>query len=171
MIEITIGIIAIFLGAWIIYGVTSFAPWVPTRTHDLARIEKAIVWDNVRVFYDVGSGTGHVLRYFAHRHPHVQFIGVEISLLLYVLSHIRNLRYPNITTLYGDAYVRNYSAADVVYVFGTQHTVNHRVRRDIVSQVKSEAQIVLYNFTLNNWPGTKHEFSEHGKTMFTIYQK
>lgn len=164
---------AIGFAAWIIYGVLSLAPWLPTRAGDMERIGSVVDFQAGDVFYDLGSGDGRVLFPLAQKYPQVEFVGVEISFFLYFLSVSKKFicGTKNVRFVRGDVYKQDYSDAKVIYVFGTRRTLNGRFKEEILSQVTGETTLVLYNFSLDDWSGTSWCDAVEGGTPIYCYSR
>jgi SAM-dependent methyltransferase len=80
-------------------------------------VDKAIAADGPNVILEIGTGNGDVLAYLAERHPTVQFIGTDLSIVNAQLRH----RLSNIRFVKGYALdlLRNGLAADMVFASST----------------------------------------------------
>jgi SAM-dependent methyltransferase len=134
----------------LIFSVLSFAPWVPSRSRDLKRIFKLADLKPGQIFYDLGCGNGKVIIYAANNYK-VKAIGLEISLLFYLICKIRQVlnRGKNIEFKFKNLYKENLSAADVVYLFGIPYSLNEKFSLKLKEELKPGAKIISYSFKLN----------------------
>jgi len=123
-------------------------PWIPTKKEDYERIAKlADLRENV-VFYDLGSGTGGVLFYFAKKYR-ANCVGIEISPLLYLYSKIKSLLQKRVKILYGDFFHHDLSKADVVFIFG-HPKIYKKLKEKLVKELKEEAKIIVACWPFEN---------------------
>ena len=142
----------LFCCSSIIFSVLSFAPWVPSRSRDLARIFKLADLKEGQVFYDLGCGDGKVVIYAA-KHYKVQSIGLEISLPLYLFCRFRQLLEKNGKVIFKlkNLFKENLSSADVVYFFGIPSSLNEAFSAKLKKELKPGAKVISYAFKLHNW--------------------
>lgn len=138
--------------ASIIFSVLSFAPWVPSRGRDLARIFKLADLKPGQTFYDLGCGDGKLVIYAAE-HYKVQAIGLEISLPLYLICRLRKIfiKEGQAEFKFKNLFKENISDADVVYFFGIPGSLNESFTAKLKKELKPGAKVISYAFKLNNW--------------------
>ncbi|HCC22264.1 hypothetical protein A2480_02820 [Candidatus Uhrbacteria bacterium RIFOXYC2_FULL_47_19] len=103
------------------YAGLSAAPWVPTRKGERASLVAKLKLKDGQTVYDLGSGDGSLLFALIERFPNCRLIGLEISLLPFLISLIRRLtgwsRYKNVRLLFRDFYRTDLSKADLVFAY------------------------------------------------------
>jgi SAM-dependent methyltransferase len=133
-------IILIFIGGY--FG----APWLPTLKSDFKRIEDLISFKNKKYFYELGSGTGNLLFYLAKKYNNVDFIGIEISPILFFYSKIKSLFYKNVDIKFGNFLKYNLSQADIIYFF-MQEKIYKKFLKKINSEKTRDIQLII-----STWP-------------------
>ncbi|MDD4271952.1 MAG: methyltransferase domain-containing protein [Patescibacteria group bacterium] len=135
-----------------IFSVLSFAPWVPSRGRDLKRIFKLADLRPGQVFYDLGCGDGRTVIYAANNFK-VKAIGLEISLLFYLICRLRQAlnKFGNIEFKLKNLYKENLAPADVVYFFSIPHSLNEKFCSKLRRELKPGAKIISYSFKLPDW--------------------
>lgn len=109
--------ILVFLSTFVYAGYKG-APWVPTREKNLPTIIKALDLKPNSIFYDIGCGDGRLV--FAAAETGATAIGLEVSLLPYLLAQIRRLKSParkRIRILYKNLWRTDLSSATHLYFF------------------------------------------------------
>lgn len=136
----------------LVFSVLSFAPWVPSRNRDLARIFKLADLKEGQTFYDLGCGNGKVVIY-ARDNYKAKAIGLEISLPLYLICWLRQAfkRKANLEFKFKNLFKENLSAADAVYFFGMPETINKKLAIKLKQELKPGAKIISYSFKLEDW--------------------
>lgn len=82
-----------------------------------ARLEQHLPHTAGARVLDLGSGLGGGLAWLAPRHPDVQFVGVENSPLLWLLSRLRLMRFSNAEIRWRNLWVEPLHDYDVIYAF------------------------------------------------------
>lgn len=136
----------------LVFSVLSFAPWVPSRGRDLARIFKLADLRAGQVFYDLGCGDGKVVACAADNYK-VKAIGLEISLALYLICRLRQAFKPGaeIKFKFKNLFKENLSSADVVYFFGVPWTVSGKLLAKLKQELRPGAKVISYSFKLDGW--------------------
>ena len=157
IIFLTIGIAAV-----------SFAPWVPARKKDLARIFALADLKPGEIFYDLGCGSGTTVFYAAKKFK-AKAIGLEIGLPLYLYCKVRQLfvHNKNVTIKYKNLFKEDLSQADVVYFFGMPEKIKDKLRLKLEKKLKPGAKIISYVFEIEGWEPV--EVSKPGKNDVGIY--
>ena len=136
----------------------SLAPWVPTRTKDLPRINEQLRLKPGAVFYELGCGDGRVCRYIAKHNPEVTVIGIELTLYFYLIARLiqRIHPLPNLSYVHGNALKQSLKNADAIYAYALVKTVNTKLKPKLLQELKPGARFVSYSFAISDWPGTAH---------------
>lgn len=141
-------IVLFFIIILVQFGGMFDAPWIPTKKSDYDRIAKLVDLRSDLVFYDLGSGTGKLLFYLSKKYG-CQCVGIEISPFLYLYSKIKSLFFKNVTIKYGNIFLHDLSAADVICVF-LHPKIYNKLHKKIISGAKKEAEIVLACWPFEN---------------------
>ncbi|MDP3970775.1 MAG: class I SAM-dependent methyltransferase [bacterium] len=126
----------------------SLAPWVPMRSRDLERINKLANFKSGETFYDLGCGDGKVVLYAGERND-ITAIGIELALPMYLICKVRktlSMR-KNINFKLGNIFNKDFSDADVVYVFGMPKTIKNKLKDKLVKELKPGSRIISYTFS------------------------
>ena len=142
----------LIFGFSMIYSVLSFAPFVPSRSRDLARIFKLADLKPGQIFYDLGCGDGKVVIYAANNYK-ARAVGLEILLPLYLVCKLRQVlnKRSNIEFKLKNLYKENLASADVVYFFGIPRVLNENFFLKLKRELRPGAKIISYSFKLHNW--------------------
>ena len=148
----------------------SMAPWMPTRKKDLARINHLAALKKGEIFYELGSGDGRVSYFIAKNNPHCQVIGIEIAWPLFIYSKLKLFFAPqkNLCFKMGNIFKEDLSKADVIYVFAMKNTLNKKLKQKFNKELKKEARIISYVFSINNFSKNAH-LSKNTKKDLGIY--
>jgi len=116
----------------------SLAPWVPTRTSDLKRIQKLIKLKPKENFLEIWCGTAKVSLYIAKENPESFITGIELSPLFFLISKIKILcsRQKNIRIIYWNAFKKDLSLYEVLYVFWLPETVTEKLFPKLETEMK-----------------------------------
>ena len=154
----------------IVFAWFSLAPWVPTLSKDLKRINKIAKLKPGQTFLELGCGDGRVCSYIARQNPKAKVIGIELAFPFYVFTKLRvALCGPkNVQIVFGDALKYDISDIDVLYVFGLMETVNKKIKQKIDKQMKPKAKLISYVFAMQKWSGKETKYKE-GKNISGIY--
>lgn len=146
--------------AWV-----SLAPWVPTRGRDLARVDKIAALKPGQTFVEMGCGNGRVCSYIARMNPRARVVGIELAYPFYLLSKLRALMFgpPNLRIVFGDALRYDISKADVIYTFALVDTMNRYIHRKIKKEMRKDARLISYVFSIKDWEGESESHKDQGK--------
>jgi len=131
----------ILLISAIYYGIgPNVTPIKALRVVEKAIPEKAIV-------YDLGSGFGFSTYYFAKKHPNCTVIGVEASLIPFLISLIflpfqRNLRFT-----WKNFYSLSFKDADIVYCYLYRKAMKNLLDK-FEKELSNKAVVISYTFSL-----------------------
>lgn len=165
--------IAAVLYLGVIRSMLSLAPWLPIPRKDLERVRKAANLGPGDTFVEVGCGDGRVLRFVAKRHPNVQVIGIEISLIMFLVAKL-NLFFSwqrNVSVKYGNALKYDFSKADVVYTYSLTDTVNNLLMPKLKQELKPGARLVSYIFRIKDNEKQVRVLGEGERAKIYIYQQ
>jgi SAM-dependent methyltransferase len=145
----------ILLGLVILYAIIFLAPWVPTPKKELERINRLAELSPGETFCELGCGTALVSAFIARNNPQAKAVGIELAPPLFLLARLAVLlrRLPNLRIEFGDIFRRDYSAMDVVYVYGLPRTVNGKLKEKLERELKPGARFISYAFTVEGWKG------------------
>jgi len=148
-------VVAIFLSMLI--SSISFAPWVPSPKEYLRQILGIADIKPGERFYDLGSGDGRAV-ICAAKDFGARATGIELSLPLFFSSTIKCLFSPGKTNIIlGNLFKRDFSDADVIYVYGTPQAMENRLREKIEKECKPGTRIVTFVFEFISWKPVKIE--------------
>lgn len=155
---------------YLIVGGIIFAPWVPTMKVDFERINKLSDLKPGNTFVELGCGDARVCIALAEINSKVQFVGIEKSLIFYLIAQARvSLSgIKNVKIVFGDALKYDLSTADVVYVFGMAETVEKRIVNKIKKHFSAEKKLISYVFKIDSLK-TKEIHSKPTKNDKSIY--
>ncbi len=152
-----------------------FAPYFPTRKGHLALIQKVAQLKAGDTFYELGCGDARVSIALAKAYPEAQIIGLEMAGPLFFWAWIKAKlsRQKNLTIKWKNIFWQNLSDADSVYIFGMTESLNKKLKEKFLAELKPEARIISYVFTMKEWPGKTETFkgklSGKDQTKITIY--
>ncbi len=125
------------------------APWLPTRSCDLARALDLARLQPGETLMDLGCGDGRVLLAAAARGAHA--IGYELSLLPFLIAKFRcsfSRHRTRIIVRYGDFYRADFSHADVLFCFLMPRSLR-RLNTKFARECHPNARIISYVFAVS----------------------
>lgn len=134
----------------------SAAPWVPTRNRDTGRIARLLELRPGKTLVELGSGDGRVLVGLANA-TGATVIGYELSLLPYLVAHVRRLFSPartRITLRYGDCFRAPLGEADAVYCFLMPRALA-RLEQKCVQELRPGVPLLSYAFGIPGRPADR----------------
>lgn len=145
-------------------------PWVPIWQRDLIRLDRLIKLEDNKFFYDLGCGNGRVLFYFAKKYPQVKFVGIELSLNLYLFCQLRKFLggYKNVKIKLNDYMRVELSQADYIFVFANQEPMQE-IGAKIGKEVNKKIILISYCFNINAWQDLLINKDKPDKKNNTIY--
>jgi precorrin-6B methylase 2 len=149
-------IVVFILSVTLLYAFISLAPWVPTPKKELERINRLADLKSGQVFYEIGCGTARVSSFIARKNPEVKVVGIELALPIYLFARSVNFfgSPKNLQIEFGDAFSKNYSDADAVYIYGLPATVNGRLKNKLEKELRPGAKFISYAFAVDGWKGS-----------------
>ncbi len=165
-----IGIILLIIFLPLLVAGLSGAPWVPVKKRDIERINKLANLKPGQKFIELGSGDGRVSHYIAENNPEVEIVGVEISWPVFLMSKVRTLFNPlnNYKLILGDAYKQNIKDADVIFFYFLPRTMESRLKKKLLQEMKPGAKAISYVFGFKRWPG-KHIVDKSSAHPYPIH--
>jgi len=140
-------IILIFLLTASYAGLTA-APWLPTKKRDVPRlIAMAEIKPGDKV-YDLGCGEGRLV--FAAVAKGATAVGIEVSLLPYLVAKIRSFAEPRSKIIFGDFFHKNISSADIVYVFLMEKSYE-RLKRKFLKELRPGTRVIFHCWKVKGW--------------------
>jgi len=137
------------------FSLLSIAPWVPSRTKDLERINHLADLKPGQTFCELGCGDGKVCRFVARKNPEAKIVGIEISFPMYLIAKLIQVFVgpKNVKIKFGNALKTDMSKIDVAFVFGVDDSMNKKLGPKFLQEIKKGAKIISYVFQIKNWPG------------------
>lgn len=130
------------------YAGLSASPWVPSRKKDMQRILELADVQEGDIVYDLGSGDGRWLFYFADHSSAKEVRGYEISVMMFLICWIKKLfrGYPHIKIVLKSFFKTDLSKADVVICFLTPMAMK-KLFPKLKREMKNGTKLVSYAFT------------------------
>lgn len=134
----------------------SDAPYVPTKMDGIRKILKLAGVKKGRKFYELGSGDGRVV--LAAAKLKAEAIGIEQSWLRIIYSQIAAWisKSKKAYFHYGDIFSKNYSDADIVYIYLLPKGVK-KLQQKLKKELKKEAVVITQTYHFPNWRPFKKE--------------
>lgn len=99
------------------YAGVSAAPWVPTKSKQKRQIINSIDFKDGDTVYDLGCGTGTLLFETIKKNPNIHAVGIELSIVPYLVAKIRSIFYKNVEIKFGNLFKKDISNANIVFIF------------------------------------------------------
>jgi len=116
------------------------AQYLSTKKTDLEFILNSVNFDSNKVFFDLGSGLGNVLKVVFNKYQS-KCVGIERSWLLFLISEILFIGNKKITIRLGNAFTYSLNEADVVFSFLMPNDVK-KLSQSISDRLKPGAVFV-----------------------------
>ena len=131
------------------------APWIPTRRREVDRILTFAELRPGQIFYDLGSGDGRLIFKAAQKY-HAQAIGIELSLLPYLYSKIKQLfgHNPQIQIKFKNLFKENLSQADIVFIY-LMPSQYPRLIKKLRTELKPGAKVITAAWPIDEWTPLK----------------
>jgi len=128
------------------------APFVPVFKKDLPRLASLLKLEAGKTFYELGCGNGRVLFYLAKKNPQVNFIGVEISFIMYLICQLRKIfgGYKNVRIKLNDFMRMDFAKADYLYFFLLAEGLE-KFYQKLKNELKPGAQVMTFCFEIKAW--------------------
>ena len=146
----------------------SFAPWVPMRRKDVARVVRLANLKRGEVFYDLGCGDGRTVFAVAKQTEAVA-IGIELAFPLYLFCLIRKwLTRSRAQFMWRNLFKVSMAKADVIYVFGMPKTLAKKFKDKVERECKPGTRILSYVFMVEGWtPVNKDRPTDKDSSIYT----
>jgi len=130
------------------------APFIPSRPRALKAISAVLNLQDGQVFFELGAGSAPLLRRLNRKFPRANFVGIEYSLIPWLIGTLLCLPYRNIKIIKQNFWCADFSQADFIYCF-----LNVKVMVELANKFKNDckpgATIISYIFQLPNIKPTK----------------
>jgi len=148
-----------------------FAPWMPTNMKDLERIDKIVDLQPWQAFLEFWCGTARVCTYVARQYPESEVVWIEYAFPFFVYSWIKQkLLWPkNLKIIFANGFTYPLDSFDVIYTFGMTRSINQKLKKKLLEEMKSWAKFVSYVFKIEDrewWSIVHHEWN---KTYSWVY--
>lgn len=152
-----------------IYAGFQGAPWVPTRKNDVIRFLKLAEIKSEQKMYDLGCGDGRLVVAAAGVGANAQ--GLEISLLPFLLAHVRRLFSKDrarIKISYQNIWKKNLSDADIIYVWLMPEVMSDLIKK-LEKELKRWTKVVAYVWPMDGWQAVQTDTVEGSSSLY-LYQ-
>lgn len=126
----------------------SDAPYVPTKAETIKKILKIAGVKKGKKFYELGSGDGRVVIEAAKLKA--QAVGIEQSYLRVFLSKYKAVNLKNAKFYHGNIFSKNYSDADIVYIYLLLKGVK-KLENKLKKELKKGSVIITQTYHFSNW--------------------
>lgn len=128
----------------------SDAPYVPTKMDNIRKILKLAGVKKGKKFYELGSGDGRVVITAAKLKATA--IGIEQSWLRVIFSRFKTsgLQLKNAKFFHGNIFSRNYTDADVIYIYLLSKGVK-KLQPKLKKELKKGAIVITQTYHFPNW--------------------
>ncbi len=128
----------------------SDAPYVPTKMDNIRRILRQAGVKKGKKFYELGSGDGRVV--IAAAKLKAEAIGIEQSWLRVIYSRYIGwiLKFKKAHFYHGNIFSKNYSDADIVYIY-LLHKGVKRLEEKLKKELKKGSIIITQTYHFPNW--------------------
>ncbi len=126
------------------YAGISAAPWLPTKPKQKRHLMDQLELSNGTTVYDLGCGTGTLLFSVVEKNPQVNAIGLEISVLPFVIAKIKSWlkSSKNVSIRYANLFQKEIFDADIVFVFLLSKSYR-KLWEKFARELKDDALVIL----------------------------
>lgn len=165
-------IVLIILVPFAIAGL-SLAPWVPTNTSDLKRIQEALKYKKWEKFLEFGCGDGRVSHYIAKHNPDIEVTGVEMAFPIYFMAKLRQFLSPqkNLKIQLGSGFKKDFAEFDIIYLFGMPESIAKKILPKFEKEAKKGTRLISYVFSFKDAQGTIESFEKKNEKTIHILTK
>ena len=166
----------IFLTAFIIFAMFHLpalwtrVPYYPTPDITYQYVFGLLPHEKDFRFIDVGCGMGDLLKFLAARSKTGNFVGVEIGILSFLISKIKNLSNQNVSVFFKSMWKMNLAEFDVIYAFLSPAPME-QLWNKFIAEAKPGALLVSNSFEAPAEPDNIIETGpERGGTLYLYYK-
>ncbi|NMC61755.1 MAG: hypothetical protein GYA55_01160 [SAR324 cluster bacterium] len=146
-------------------------PFYPTSTQMYDVVLSQIPDDRVLSFLDLGSGFSSMLFFLARERPNVNFLGVEIGPLPFLLSwlRVRISGLKNLQTSYKNFWQVDFSQFDMIYAFlapGPMPALWEKCKKEM----KPESVLFVNSFPVPAPHDMEFHVDDRRKTILYVYK-
>lgn len=126
----------------------SDAPYVPTQMDHIRNVLKLAGVKKGKKFYELGSGDGRVV--IEATKLGAQSIGIEQSLIRILISKQKANKLKNAHFYHGNIFSKNYSDADVLYIY-LLHKGVKKLETKLKQELKKGSIVITQAYHFPNW--------------------
>ena len=129
----------------------SEAPYVPTNAEIIKKVLKFAGVKKGKKFYELGSGDGRVVIEAAKLGA--DSYGIEQSWLRVLYSRYKSashFRCGNVKFIHGNIFAKNYTDADIVYIYLLSKGVK-KLEEKLKKELKKKAIVITQTYHFPNW--------------------
>ncbi|MDD2822644.1 MAG: SAM-dependent methyltransferase [Candidatus Daviesbacteria bacterium] len=121
------------------------APYVPTKMKNINKVLKFARVRKGKKFYELGSGDGRVV--YEAASMGADAVGIEQSILRvwYSALKARNLNLPNTKFIHGNVFNKNYSDANIIYIYLLTKGVK-KLEEKLTKELKKKTIIITQTY-------------------------
>ncbi len=136
----------------------SDAPYVPTKSESIKKVLKLASVKKGKKFYELGSGDGRVV--IEATKLGANSVGIEQSFLRVLLSKYKSRNLKNTAFYHGNIFSKNYSDADIVYIYLLINGVS-KLETKLKKELKKGSIVITQTYHFLNWrPFKKIDLTE-----------
>lgn len=128
----------------------SDAPFIPTKIELIKKVLRVAGVKKGKKFYELGSGDGRVVLEAARMGAESMGIEQSVIRVLYSKFMARKLNLKNSHFLHADVFNKNYSGADIVYIYLLPKGVN-KLEQKLKKELKKESVVITQAFHFSKW--------------------
>jgi SAM-dependent methyltransferase len=144
-------LILIFILLTALYASLSAAPWLPTKKREAARMIELAGLKAGDVVYDLGCGDGRLLIKAAQTAPKIKVVGIEISLVLYLIAKL-SLFFKKINgkVIFKNIFKTNLAEASVIFIFLLPKCYE-RLKNKLERELEPGSRVVVGVWPIKGW--------------------
>jgi SAM-dependent methyltransferase len=122
-----------------------------------------------KYFVDLGCGTGTTIVAIAKNFPDLEIVGYEVSLLPYLISKFRALRYPKVKIKFKSFWKESLLSHSIIYTFLSPEPMND-IRLKIVNEKISDYLLISNSFAIPEISYIEKIQNSSGQDLY-VYKK
>ena len=146
------------------YAAASGAPWVPTRKGDVERLKRLLDLKAGERFVELGCGNGRVCRAISKAHPDTHVIGVELSILQYLIAQAQGFK-SAAKFRFQNVFKHDLAQYDAVYMFLMPETYE-KIQPKLQKELKPGARVISYVWPIPGWEPEKVDKQEGALDLY-----